>query len=54
MERQHGVEFEVCLSLDRVIRSLQVSFIGSRLLTKRYTATTLQRLAKLTTITTRH
>ena len=55
MERQHGVEFEVCPvaghnqhgHVDCVIRSLQASFIDSGLLTKRYTATTLKRLAKL-------
>ena len=55
MERQHGVEFEVCPvtghnqhgHVDCVIRSLQASFNDSGLLTKRYTATTLQRLAKL-------
>ena len=55
MERQHGVEFEVCPvaghnqhgHVDHVIRSLQESFNDSGMLTKRYFATTLQRLAKL-------
>ena len=55
MERKHGVEFEVCPvtghkqhgHVDPVIRSLQESFNDSGMLTKRYTTTTLQRLAKL-------
>ena len=52
LERQHGVDFKVCPvtghdHVERVIRSVQESFNDCGLLTKRYTATTLQTLAKL-------
>ena len=55
LERKHGFEFEVCLvaghnqhgHVDHVIHGVQESFNDSGLLTKRYTATTLQTLAKL-------
>ena len=55
LERQHGVDFEVCPvaghnqygHVERVIRSMHESFNDCGLLTKRYTATTLQMLAKL-------
>jgi hypothetical protein len=55
LERQYGVDFEVSPVLsqkqhghmERVIRSVQEPFNDCGLLTKRYTATTLQTLAKL-------
>ena len=55
LERQHGIDFEVCPvagrnqhgHVERVIRSVQESFNDCGLLTKRYTATTLQTLAEL-------
>ena len=55
LERQNGIEFEVCPvaghnqhgHVERVIRSVQESFNDYGLLTQRYNATTLQTLAKL-------
>jgi hypothetical protein len=55
LERQNGVDFEVCPVLghnqhghvERIIHSVQESFNYCGLLTSRYTATTLQTLAKL-------
>ena len=55
LERQHGIDFEVCPvaghnqhgHVERVIRSVQESFNDCGLLTKRYNATSLQTLAKL-------
>ena len=55
LERQFGIEYEVCPvsghnqhgHVERVIRSVQESFKDSGLLTGRYTATSLQTLAKV-------
>jgi GTP cyclohydrolase FolE2 len=55
LERQRGVEFEVCPvaghnqqgHVERVIHSEQKSFNDCGLLSKRYTATNLETLAKL-------
>ena len=54
LEKEHGVEFEVCPmqghnahgQVERVIRSVQESFTDSGLLTARYHATGLQTLCR--------